>query len=50
MGTLIYILFISIFFPLLLMMLLVEEKARLPIAFMMAITKMKEKKLLMLED
>jgi RsiW-degrading membrane proteinase PrsW (M82 family) len=35
MGTLIYILFISIFFPLLLMMLLVEEKARLPIAFMM---------------
>ena len=36
MGTLIYILFISIFFPLLLMMLLVEEKARLPIAFMMA--------------
>ena len=36
MGTLIYILFISVFFPLLLMMLLVEEKARLPIAFMMA--------------
>ena len=36
MGTLIYILFISIFFPLLLMMLLVEEKARLPIIFMMA--------------
>ena len=35
MDTLIYILFISIFFPLLLMMLLVEEKARLPIAFMM---------------
>lgn len=35
MGTLIYILFVSIFFPLLLMMLLVEEKARLPIAFMM---------------
>jgi RsiW-degrading membrane proteinase PrsW (M82 family) len=35
MGTLIYILFISIFLPLLLMMLLVEEKARLPIAFMM---------------
>ena len=35
MGTLIYILFISIFFPLLLMMLLVEERARLPIAFMM---------------
>lgn len=36
MGTLIYILFISVFFPLLLMMLLVEEKARLPIVFMMA--------------
>ena len=35
MGALIYILFISIFLPLLLMMLLVEEKARLPIAFMM---------------
>ena len=35
MGTLIYILFISIFFPLLLMMLLVEEKARLPIIFVM---------------
>ena len=35
MGTLIYILFISIFFPLLLMMLLVEEKARLPIVFVM---------------
>lgn len=35
MGTLIYILFISIFFPLFLMMLLVEEKARLPIIFVM---------------
>ena len=35
MGTLIYILFISIFFPLLLMMLLVEEKARLPIVFVL---------------
>ena len=35
MGTLIYILFISIFFPLFLMMLLVEEKARLPIVFVM---------------
>lgn len=35
MDTLIYILFISIFFPLLLMMLLVEERARLPVAFMM---------------
>ena len=35
MGTLIYILFISIFFPLFLMMLLVERKARLPIVFVM---------------
>ena len=35
MGTLIYILFISIFFPLFLMMLLVEEKARFPIVFVM---------------
>ena len=35
MGTLIYILFISIFFPLFLMMLLVENKARLPIAFVL---------------
>ena len=35
MGALIYILFISIFFPLLFMMLLVEEKARLPIVFVM---------------
>ena len=35
MGSLIYILFISIFFPLFLMMLLVEEKARLPIVFVM---------------
>ena len=35
MGTLIYILFISIFFPLFLMMLLVEEKARLPIIFVL---------------
>ena len=35
MDSLIYILFISIFFPLFLMMLLVEEKARLPIIFMM---------------
>lgn len=35
MGSLIYILFISIFFPLLLMMLLVEKKARLPIIFVM---------------
>ena len=35
MGTLIYILFISIFFPLCLMMLLVEEKARFPIAFVL---------------
>lgn len=33
MGPLIYILFISIFTPLLLMMLLVEKKARLPIVF-----------------
>ena len=36
MGTLIYILFVSIFFPLFLMMLLVEEKARLPIVFVLA--------------
>lgn len=35
MGDLIYILFISIFFPLLLMMLLVEGRARLPIIFVM---------------
>ena len=35
MDSLIYILFISIFFPLFLMMLLVEEKARLPIIFVM---------------
>ena len=35
MDSLIYILFISIFFPLVLMMLLVEEKARLPIIFVM---------------
>ena len=35
MGALIYILFISIFFPLLLMMLLVEKKARLPIVFVL---------------
>ena len=35
MGTLLYILFISIFFPLFLMMLLVEEKARLPIVFVL---------------
>ena len=36
MGNLIYILFVSIFFPLFLMMLLVEEKARLPIVFVLA--------------
>lgn len=35
MGTLIYILFISIFFPLFLMMLLVEKKARHPIVFVL---------------
>jgi RsiW-degrading membrane proteinase PrsW (M82 family) len=35
METLVYILFISLFFPLLLMMLLVEKKARLPIVFVM---------------
>ena len=35
MGSLIYILFISIFFPLGLMMLVVEKKARLPIIFVM---------------
>ena len=35
MDSLIYILFISLFFPLFLMMLLVEEKARLPIVFVM---------------
>ena len=35
METLIYILFISIFFPLLLMMLLMEKKARLPILFVL---------------
>ena len=35
MVALIYILFISIFFPLLLMMLLVEKKARLPIVFVL---------------
>lgn len=33
MDSLIYILFISVFFPLLLLMLLVEEKARLPLVF-----------------
>ena len=35
MDNLIYILFISIFFPLFLMMLLVEKKARLPIVFVL---------------
>lgn len=35
MGSLIYILFVSIFFPLFLMMLLVEDKARLPIVFVL---------------
>lgn len=35
MDSLIYILFISVFFPLFLMMLLVEGKARLPIVFVM---------------
>lgn len=35
MGTLIYVLFISIFFPLFMMMLLVEKKARLPIVFVL---------------
>ena len=35
MGTLIYILFVSLFFPLFLMMLLVEEKARLPLVFVL---------------
>ena len=35
MGSLIYILFISIFFPLFLMMLLVERRARLPIVFVL---------------
>lgn len=35
MDSLIYILFISLFFPLFLMMLLVEAKARLPIVFVM---------------
>ena len=35
MDSLIYILFISLFFPLFLMMLLVEEKARFPIVFVM---------------
>lgn len=35
MDSLIYILFISIFFPLFLMMLLVEGRARLPIIFVM---------------
>ena len=35
MGTVIYILFISIFMPLFLMMLLVEKKARLPIVFVL---------------
>ncbi len=35
MGSLIYILFISIFFPLFLMMLLVENRARLPIVFVL---------------
>ena len=35
MGAVIYILFISIFMPLFLMMLLVEKKARLPIVFVL---------------
>lgn len=35
MDSLIYILFISIFFPLFLMMLLVERRARLPIVFVL---------------
>ena len=35
MDTLIYILFISIFFPFFLMMLLVEKRARLPIVFVL---------------
>lgn len=35
MDQLIYVLFISIFFPFLLMMLLVEKKARLPIVFLL---------------
>ena len=35
MENLIYILFISVFVPILLMALLVEKKARLPIAFML---------------
>ena len=35
MGDLIYILFVSVFFPLCLMMLLVEKKARFPIVFVM---------------
>lgn len=35
MGAVIYILFISIFVPLFLMMLLVEKKARLPIVFVL---------------
>ena len=36
MENLIYILFISVFIPILLMTLLIERKARLPIAFMLA--------------
>lgn len=35
MDSLIYILFVSIFFPLFLMMVLVEKKARLPMAFVL---------------
>ena len=35
MDNLIYILFISVFIPILLMTLLIEKKARLPIAFML---------------
>ena len=35
MDSLIYILYISIFFPLFLMMLLVEKRARLPIIFVL---------------
>lgn len=35
MGSLIYVLFIAIFFPFFLMMLLVEKKARLPVIFVL---------------
>ena len=35
MGSLIYILFIALFFPFFLMMLLVEKKARLPVIFVL---------------